>query len=86
MSLPMPCLIALAALSKKRVAYLNMTAVEILLAYQLYVRGDPRLYWRQTLPVYVATAFAIVILFEHLNALVHEQDSATPSETCWVRR
>lgn len=38
------------------------------------------LYWRQILPVYVATAFAIVILFEHLNALQHEQDSATASE------
>ena len=67
-------------LSKKRVAYLNLIAVEILLAYQLYVGGDPWLYWRQILPVYVATAFAIVILFEHLNALQHEQDSATASE------
>jgi arabinofuranosyltransferase len=74
------CLIAVAALSKKRVAYLNLIAVEILLAYQLYVGGDPWLYWRQILPVYVATAFAIVILFEHLNALQHEQVGATASE------
>jgi hypothetical protein len=66
------CLIALAAISKKRVAYLNLIAVEILLAYQLYVGGDPWLYWRQILPVYVAAAFAIVILFEHLHMLQRE--------------
>jgi len=66
-------LIGLSAISKKRIAYLNILAVDILLAYQVYVGGDPWLYWRFILPVYVATAFAMVILFDHLSVLQQEQ-------------
>lgn len=74
------CLTALATISKKRSAYLNLIAVEILLAYQAYVGGDPWLYWRQILPVYAATAFAILILFEHLNGLRQEGGVAGRAE------
>lgn len=61
-------LVVLSVFTKKRAAYLNMLAVDILLAYQVYVGGDVWQYWRQILPVFVATSFAIVILFDYLNA------------------
>jgi hypothetical protein len=62
-------LIALSALTKRRIAYLNILAACIVLAYQVYVGGDPWLYWRQLLPVYVAAAFAVLLTFDHLNRL-----------------
>jgi hypothetical protein len=68
-------LIGLSAISRKKIAYLNILAVDILLMYQAYVGGDPWLYWRFILPVYVATAFAIVILFDYLSGLHQEQGS-----------
>jgi hypothetical protein len=60
-------LIALSALSKRRVAYLNVMAACIALGYQVYVGGDPWLYWRQLLPIYVAAAFAVLIGLDHLD-------------------
>ena len=62
-------LVALSLVSKKRVAFQNLAAVSIILAYQLYVGGDPWSYWRQILPVYVAASFSVLLLFEHLNTL-----------------
>jgi len=67
-------LIALSAISRRRIAYLNIFAANILLAYQVYVGGDPWLYWRQVLPIYVVTAFAIVILFEQLRTMETQSD------------
>ena len=43
--------IALSALSRRRVGYLNVMAACISLGYQVYVGGDPWMYWRQLLPV-----------------------------------
>jgi arabinofuranosyltransferase len=60
-------LIALSAITRKKIAYLNIFASVILIAYQLYVGGDPWLYWRQILPVYAATTFAILFIFDHLR-------------------
>jgi hypothetical protein len=78
-------LIGLSAISKKKVAYLNILAVDILLMYQAYAGGDPWLYWRFILPVYVATAFAIVILFDYLNGLQQQQpgDAPKPNSRSW---
>jgi hypothetical protein len=69
-------LIALSVITRKRIAYLNILAADILLAYQVYVGGDPWLYWRQILPIYAAAAFAIVLLFDHLKSL-----QAQPNES-----
>jgi hypothetical protein len=68
-------LIALAAVSKKRIVCLNGLAAGTVLAYQVYVGGDPWPYWRQLLPIYVAAAFAILILFEHLDGLAEKTKS-----------
>jgi len=62
-------LIALSALTKRRIAYLNILAACIVLAYQVYVGGDPWLYWRQLLPIYVAAAFAVLLTFDYVNRL-----------------
>jgi hypothetical protein len=60
-------LIALGVLSKRRIAFLNIMAACIVLAYQVYVGGDPWLYWRQLLPVYLTAAFSILIVFDCLT-------------------
>lgn len=78
-------LVALCVISRKRIAYLNLLAAEIVLAYQVYVGGDPWLYWRQILQVYVAAAFGIVIFFDYLSSLrgeetKEEQKVSTPGK------
>ena len=60
-------LIALAAITKRRIAFLNILAASIVLAYQVYVGGDPWQYWRQLLPVYLAAAYSILLIFDHLD-------------------
>ena len=60
-------LLFLAALSKKRVAFLNLASASIVLSYQLYVGGDPWVYWRQLLPIYVLAAFSLLLIFGRLN-------------------
>ena len=62
-------LIALAGLSKRRVALLNIAGACVAIAYQVYVGGDPWPFWRQLLPVYVSAAFAVLILFDSLDAV-----------------
>ena len=62
-------LIVLGAMSMRRIAYLIAMAACIVLAYQIYVGGDPWLYWRQLLPIYVAAAFVVLIIFEYLGDL-----------------
>ena len=77
-------LIALGAMSKRRIAYLNITAACIVLGYQVYVGGDPWLYWRQLLPIYVAAAFSMLIIFDHMDHLsVIGRD--TPSSSAVIR-
>jgi hypothetical protein len=56
-------LMALAGMSKKKFAYLNILAASLVLAYQVYVGGDAWLYWRQLLPVYIVCAYGVVTLF-----------------------
>jgi hypothetical protein len=68
-NLPLFVLMTLSLLSKSRAAYLNILAAAIALGYQVYVGGDPWLYWRQLLPIYVAAAFAVLIIFDHLDRL-----------------
>lgn len=66
-------LMALAVLSRKRIAYLNILAAFLVFAYQVYVGGDPWLYWRQLLPIYILCAFALVTLFDAFDesTIVH---------------
>lgn len=73
-------LIALSGFTRKRVAFLNISAACIALAYQAYVGGDPWLYWRQLLPIYVSAAFAVLFMFEKLEELsVLSVDSPEPN-------
>jgi hypothetical protein len=62
-------LIGVSALSKKRIAFLNISAACITIAYQIYVGGDPWSSWRQLLQVYVVAAFAVLILFDYISEL-----------------
>ena len=62
-------LIVISTFVRRRMAFLNCAAAAIVLGYQIYIGGDPWLYWRQLLPVYVATSFSILILFRHLTGL-----------------
>jgi hypothetical protein len=71
-------LIALAALSRRRIALLNIFAAFITFAYQVYVGGDPWLSWRQLLPVYVVGAFAVMIILDMIEKL-STRDSQPPS-------
>lgn len=74
-------LIVVSTFVGRRIAFLNCAAASIVLAYQVYIGGDPWLYWRQLLPVYVATAFSILILFKYLDgALVSNTFDALPSK------
>jgi hypothetical protein len=63
----LPAFSAFSAFSKRRVAFLNILAAGISVGYQVYVGGDPWLYWRQLLPVYVAVAFAMMVLFDGMD-------------------
>lgn len=62
-------LIALAALGKRKTARLAFLSACVVIGYQIYVGGDPWLYWRQLLPVYVLGAFSILAVFEDLDRL-----------------
>lgn len=64
---PVLILILLAVVSKRRVAFLNATSAVIVLGYQIYVGGDPWLYWRQLLPVYLLSAFSVLLVFDYLD-------------------
>lgn len=66
-------LILLAGFSRKRIAYLSLFSADLVLTYQVYVGGDAWQYWRQLLPVYLAAAFAILVIFEHIDTLGQER-------------
>jgi hypothetical protein len=62
-------LTALATLSRRRIAFLNFAAVLITLAYQVYVGGDPWIWWRQLLPVYSIVAFSVLVNLDYVRRL-----------------
>lgn len=73
-------LFVLSAFTGKRFSFLNILSAGIALAYQVYVGGDPWLYWRQLLPIYVSAAFAVLLTFEELKQLsVASADSPEPN-------
>jgi len=77
-------LIAVAALSRRRIAYLNIFAALITFGYQIYVGGDPWMSWRQLLPVYVVGAFSSIVNIELIEKLRHSgsiRDSQPPTRT-----
>jgi hypothetical protein len=61
--------IALAALGKRKTGRVAFLSACVVIGYQIYVGGDPWLYWRQLLPVYVLGAFSILAVFEDLEHL-----------------
>jgi hypothetical protein len=77
-------LIALAAFSKRRIAFLNILAVCVVLGYQEYVGGDPWLYWRQLLPIYVSAAFALLLVSDYVALKLQTSPDAPspPSANC----
>jgi hypothetical protein len=62
-------LAGLAIFAKKRIIYLNVLAAFLTMGYQVYMGGDPWVYWRQLLPVYVIAAFAVLLLLDHLDKI-----------------